>query len=121
MISNIKKNILLDCLKESLGIVTIACEKANVSRDTFYSLLNKNAEFKRQVEDIQNITLDVAENSLIRNIKAGDTTAILFYLKTKGRKRGYVEKQELDLTSKGESIIRQPRPIIVGGVVEDAE
>ena len=48
---------------------------------------------------LKNIALDFAESQLHSQIKDGSTSATIFYLKTKGKKRGYVEKQELDLTS----------------------
>ena len=41
---------------------------------------------------------DLAENRLLEKINDYDTTSIIFFLKTKGRKRGYQEKQELELT-----------------------
>lgn len=42
-------------------------------------------------------TLDLAENKLFENINDNDTTSIIFYLKTQGRKRGYVEKLDVSL------------------------
>ena len=35
--------------------------------------------------------MDLAENELLKLIKAGQTVPILFYLKTKGKGRGYIE------------------------------
>ena len=53
---------------------------------------------------MENITLDFAESQLHNQIKSGNTSATIFYLKTKGKKRGYVEKSELDITSGDEPI-----------------
>lgn len=57
--------------------------------------MKEDPEFKAAVEEVQEYTVDVAESELHKLIKAGETTAIIFYLKTKGKKRGYVERQEL--------------------------
>ena len=37
-------------------------------------------------------------------MKDGNTSATIFYLKTKGKKRGYIERSELDLSSGDEPI-----------------
>ena len=39
--------------------------------------------------------LDTAEATLYDKIAAGDTTALIFFLKTEGKSRGYVERQEI--------------------------
>jgi len=98
------KNQLLSALEKSLGIVTSACKMCNLEPKTYYNYLKDDTEFAAKVESIQETVCDFVETQLLKNIKDGNTAEILFYLKTKGRKRGYVEKQELDLTSKGESI-----------------
>jgi hypothetical protein len=106
------KNQLLAALKKSLGVVSAACQMCNIERSTFYSYMDKDPEFKKQVEDLENYCIDFVETQFLKNIQNGNTAEILFYLKTKGRKRGYTEKQEIDLTSKGESIKQAPQIIV---------
>ena len=43
--------------------------------------------------------LDLAESKLIKLIKEGNLTAIIFFLKTQGKHRGYVERQELEVAT----------------------
>jgi len=115
------KNQLIEAMKKSLGIVTNACQMCKISRETFYTYMEKDVEFKKQIEDIENTQADFVESQFMKNIKNGDTSCIIFYLKTKGRNRGYTERQELDLTSKGESIKPEaPYQIIISGVIKDA-
>ena len=96
---HIKKEAMLQALENSLGVVTVACKSANIPRSTYYKWLKEDKEFADQVKEIENIALDFAESQLHTQIKDGSTPATIFYLKTKGKKRGYIEKQELDLTS----------------------
>ena len=62
---------------------------------TFYERLEKDSDFKKVVDDIKNVALDYAESKLYELIKDGNVTATIFYLKTKGKKRGYIERQEI--------------------------
>lgn len=89
------KERLLASLKESSGIVTYACEKAGFSRQTFYRWYKEDPEFKARADDISELQIDVAEASLLKKIQNGDTAAIIFYLKTKGKDRGYSERKEV--------------------------
>ena len=94
--SNITKKELIAALEKSLGIVTTACKSVNIARSTFYEWLKDDPVFKKQVEDIGDITLDFAESKLHSQIQDGNTAATIFYLKTKGKKRGYIERQEIE-------------------------
>ena len=102
---------MLVALEASLGIVSTACREVGIARQTHYRWLDEDKEYKEAVEDISEMAIDVAESSLHKLIKAGDTTAIIFYLKTKGKKRGFVEKSELDLrTPEGITIVYEDQP-----------
>lgn len=92
--NTIKKNLIV-ALEKSLGIVSSACKEVGCARSTFYKYYNEDKEFKQKVDDIENYTLDFVESKLHEKIKDGDTTSIIFYCKTKGKKRGYVERQEI--------------------------
>jgi predicted transcriptional regulator len=92
---HIKKESILKALEQSLGVVTVACKKANIPRSTFYKWINEDEDFAKQVKDIENIALDFAESQLHKQISENSTPATIFYLKTKGKKRGYIERQEI--------------------------
>jgi hypothetical protein len=82
-------------LEKSLGIVQTACKKAQISRTTFYTWKKSDPDFAAAVEEVQNVALDFAEEALFKAIQEGNISGIIFYLKTKGKDRGYVERQEV--------------------------
>ena len=101
---HIKKEAILKALENSLGVVTLACKQADIPRSTYYKWLKEDQDFAQAVKEIENIALDFAESQLHTQIKDGSTSATIFYLKTKGKKRGYIERSELDLSSGEEPI-----------------
>lgn len=92
---DVKKKAMLEALEKSLGVVTTAAKSIDITRDTHYKWLDSDEEYKTAVNSLTDVALDFAESNLHRRIKEGDTTATIFYLKTKGKRRGYVERQEL--------------------------
>lgn len=96
------KKALIEALEKSLGVVTTACRSVGIDRSTFYDYLKKDEEFAAAVKELENVALDFAESKLHAQISKGDTTATIFYLKTKAKHRGYVER--LDVTTGGEKI-----------------
>ncbi len=49
-------------------------------------------------------SIDLAESKLIEAIKAGNLTAIIFFLKTQGKSRGYSERSEFGHTTDGKPL-----------------
>ena len=97
--TDITKKAMLEALEKSLGIVTSACKAVDISRETHYRWLREDADYKAAVESLSDVALDFAESQLHKQIKEGNSTATIFFLKTKGKKRGYVERQELDVST----------------------
>lgn len=107
------KKDLLSALEKTRGIVTTACEKVGVSRKTYYQYYNDDSEFHDAVDELTNVALDFAESKLMEKMEGVEMgkldsegemivysmppsdTALIFYLKTKGQKRGYIEKQQI--------------------------
>ena len=89
------KKAIIDALEKSLGVVTTACKIVGIDRTTFYRYVKDDPDFAKEVQDIEDIAIDFVESQLFKQIKEGNTTATIFYLKTKAKKRGYVERQEV--------------------------
>lgn len=90
----IKKAAMLEALEKSLGVVTTAAKAAGIDRDTHRLWLKDDAEYKAKVEELSDVALDFAESQLHKQILNGEVTSTIFFLKTKGKQRGYVERQE---------------------------
>jgi hypothetical protein len=116
---NIHKKALLDALVKCMGNVSEACKMAGIKSRTTYYRYMEDADFKAAVEEIEESNLDFAEGQLkklMRGIEIPDTeyfmykgeiiqvpvikkyapdkAAIIFYLKTKAKRRGYIETVE---------------------------
>ena len=94
--SDIHKKAMIEALEKTLGIVTPACEMVGIARQTHYRWLDEDAEYKAAVNSMDDIALDFAETSLHQQIREGTPSSTMFYLKTKGKKRGFIEKQEVE-------------------------
>lgn len=110
-----RKASMLAALVKTLGIVKTACDLSGVDRATHYKWLNKDEKYKAAVIGISDIALDFVESKLHKSIEQGNIAGIIFYMKTKGKERGYIERKEL--TGKdGEPLEPATRQVmIIGG------
>lgn len=92
-----KQKAFLDALYSTLGVVSQACRASQISRGTYYKWMEEDEEFARKVEDLGEVALDFVESNLFKQIKKGVPGSTIFYLKTKGKKRGYVEKSQVEI------------------------
>lgn len=94
------KKKFLENLSKCKGTISTACKMSGIARSTFYDYINSDKEFMEMVFEIKELSIDYVESKLMQKIDDGDTTAIIFYLKTKGRKRGYGEKLTIEETAR---------------------
>ena len=98
------KENLIKALKKSLGNISQACDMVGLSRMTYNNYKNNDSKFAEKVEEINERAIDFVESKLFKNIENQKETSIIFFLKTRAKHRGYVEKTETDITSNGERI-----------------
>jgi len=94
---------------EAQGLISVAARRLGVDRSAIYQAAKKHPEVKQAIEDARERTTDLAEGKLFQKINDGDNTAIIFYLKTQAKQRGYVERQEVTGAEGGELTVRVVR------------
>lgn len=92
-----RQELFLKYFRESRGIVSYACRKVGITRSCYYRWCDAKPKFKEKAKEVEEETIDLVESKLLSAINEGELTAIIFYLKTKGKKRGYVERLEQDV------------------------
>ena len=90
-----KKESVIQALVECKGIVTDACNKVGISRSTFYLWKETDPQFAAAVKDAEEQAIDFVEGKLFKLIENEDVTSTIFFLKTRGKNRGYIERQEV--------------------------
>ena len=85
----------IKAITEAQGLISVAARRLGCSRTAVYEAAKNHPEVQRAIDDARERTTDLAEGKLIQKINEGDNTAIIFYLKTQGKRRGYVERQEV--------------------------
>ena len=98
---------LLKALFDSRGIVTEACRKTGNSRDTHYRWMKENEAYAEAYASIEDSAIDFVEGMMFERIEDGSDGLIKFYLATKGKKRGYIERTEVEHSGKVESSITE--------------
>jgi len=90
----VSKKQIEDAIPGSRGIISLMAKKIGCNRCTIYVKLEKYPELNKLIEQETETGIDYAEMKLFKAIDLDNLTAIIFYLKTKGKHRGYIESYE---------------------------
>lgn len=79
------------------GNISEACKQCDIGRQTYYDWLKKDQDFALAFSFAEESLLDFAEGKLMKMIDDKVPAAVLFFLKCKGRERGYIEPTNINL------------------------
>jgi len=96
---NFQKSDIKKAVEKSGGIMSNVAALLKCDWHTANKYVDK-FEMREAFTELTESIIDLAESKLIENINDNDNTAIIFYLKTKGKHRGYIERSERDYTDK---------------------
>lgn len=91
-----RKKAMFEALCSTLGNVTRAAKKVGLDRSTHYAWLKDDPNYVAWIDEVSERQVDFYEEALNDLIEKRHPTAVIFALKTKGKHRGYVEKQEVE-------------------------
>ena len=86
---------IVKAVRRAAGMVSVAARALGCDTQTIYNRMKTVPEVKQAVTDARDELLDRAESKLLEEINNNNITAIIFALKTVGKSRGYVERQEI--------------------------
>lgn len=88
------QEVFLKVYEQCKGNLSHACRLCGVTRKTVYNLLERDEAFREAFNEIRDQMVDYVESKLMEQIENGNTAAIIFYLKTIGRYRGFKESHD---------------------------
>jgi len=98
---------IIAAVKKANGNLTAAARILGVTRQTLYNYRKRYKTVNDAIEEQRETMLDNAESVLYRAVLNGEAWAVCFFLKTQGKKRGYIERLQQEST--GEITVRVVR------------
>lgn len=118
---NVTKEQLLEAIEGSQGLVSkiqrklMAAIGEKISWDAVDRLVHKYPEAEEAVKAEKEAMLDIAENNIFKDMVNGDTATSKWYLRMKGKERGYEDTPVIKLDNE------DPLNINLTGDMESAE
>lgn len=93
--AKISEKAMGEALKATLGNVSQAARNLGLDRSGIWLRVQKSEYLRQILQDAREAMVDNAESALHRAVTTGEGWAVCFTLKTQGKGRGYVERQEI--------------------------
>lgn len=87
----LNKERLLTALQNNAGLISKACRAVGISNNQYYIYYKSDPDFKEKVDQIKEGVIDLAESQLYQLIQEKNPQAIFFFLKYRGKDRGYTD------------------------------
>jgi len=85
-----------EALLRNFGIISYAAKELGCSYSALWKRVHATEELLAAKERAEEKILDIAEAQLFKNIKEGKEASLFFFLKCRGKHRGYVEKHQVE-------------------------
>ena len=99
-------NQIINALREKHGNLSAAARYLGCDRHTISRYISLYPSVKSVADEERETLIDFAENQLFKQVQDGNITAIIFTLKTIGKHRGYVERQEVTGADGGAVVVK---------------
>jgi hypothetical protein len=93
-LDQIPRDELHKVIVDNLGLLTQAAAHYGLDRETLADYILKHPELKKAQDEGREKMLDMGEQSLVGQVRAGNIAAICFTMKCLGKQRGYIERME---------------------------
>lgn len=93
--TKVTKEELIETIKKTRGLTYLASNVLGVDYRTLMHSIDTDPELTELLKEERGRTLDRAEAKLMQAVDKGEQWAITMILRTLGRERGYVERQEV--------------------------
>lgn len=90
------KEHFLETLRDKLGLMTLALRLCDLDQAIVDGWIKNDPDFAKRLNQCNEFALDYVEGKMYEKINAGDVHMIRFFLETRGKKRGYYLKKELE-------------------------
>lgn len=101
-----RKAAMLDSLTRSMGVIAQAVKETGICRATHYKWMKQDEDYKAKVDEIFETLLDYAEHQLHSLIQKKNPAAIFFFLKSRGKARGYGFQKEEEFEAPDEEVVK---------------
>jgi len=99
-----KKNDVSNSIAKYKGNISAIARAHGKTRTWIYEFIRDRGLWP-MVEEARESMTDNVESALYKQALSGNTTAMIFYLKTQGKSRGYVEKTQQENSGETKIII----------------
>ena len=97
---------MITAIVEARGFISVAADRLGCAPNTVRNYIARYATVKQAAHDTREKTKDFVESKLFKLIQDENVAAVIFFLKTQCKDRGYIERQEVTGADGGPQVIR---------------